>query len=98
MKKTTTIHRISLEAVGLLILHVVLLQILAQARLLEHLLAPGSQSFWPIVATASFLLLRTFLYVFGPGWLACRLWLWFTQDHINGTSKASQKSSNIANV
>jgi len=68
-----------MEAIGLVFLHAVLLQVLAKAHLLEHLLAPGRNSFWPIVATASFLMLRTFLYVIGPGWLVCRLWFGFTQ-------------------
>ena len=72
-------RRIFIEAIGLVFLHAVLLQVLARAHLLEHLLAPGRDSFWPIVATASFLVLRTFLYVIGPGWLVCRLWFWFTQ-------------------
>lgn len=90
MKKAASLRHIFIEAVGLVVLHVVLLQALAQARLLEHLLAPGSHSFWPIVTTASFLLLRTFLYVFGPGWLACRLWFWFVQS---GTTEAAKPLS-----
>lgn len=83
MRNATTLRRIFIEAVGLIILHIALLQVLAKARLLEHLLAPGSHSFWPIVATVSFLLLRAFLYLFGTGWLVCRLWFWFTQTRTN---------------
>ena len=79
MKKFSSLRRIVFEAVGLILLHFVLLQALANARLLEHLLAPGSNSFWPMVVTATFLLLRTFLYVFAPGWLVCRLWFWLTR-------------------
>jgi hypothetical protein len=60
-----------------------LLQGLAKARLLEHLLAPGSHSYWALVATAAFLLLRGFLYVFGLGWLTARLWLWSTRVKAN---------------
>jgi hypothetical protein len=79
MKNVTTLRCIFIEAVGLVVLHVFLLRILAKARLLEHLLSPGSKSSWPIAATASFLLLRTLLYVVGPGWFMCRLWFWFSK-------------------
>jgi hypothetical protein len=85
MKTHPSLHRIFIEATGLIILHIVLLHVLAKARLLEHLLAPGSHSFWPIVATASFLLLRTFLYVIGPGWLVCRVWFWFARTRAKET-------------
>ncbi|MBK9991959.1 MAG: hypothetical protein IPP19_14860 [Verrucomicrobia bacterium] len=86
MKTPPSLKRILLEACGLIILHGTLLLILAKARLLEHLLAPGSHSYWPIVATVTFLLLRTFLYVIGPGWLACRLWFWFARSRAKEAS------------
>jgi hypothetical protein len=73
------LRRITIEAGGLVVLHAFLLHVLAKARLLEHLLAPGSHSGWAILATAAFLLLRVFLYVFGLGWVAARLWLWTTR-------------------
>jgi hypothetical protein len=72
-----------IEATSLVLLHVLLLHVLAKARLLEHLLAPGSHSYWAIFATAVFLLFRGFLYIFGLGWLAARLWLWSTRVKTN---------------
>lgn len=81
MKKPTTLIRIFGEAAALVGVHLVLLHVLARARLLEHLLAPGSQSYWAIAVTVVFLLLRALLYVVGPGWFVCRLWLWFTRTN-----------------
>ena len=75
-----SLKRIFIEAFVLVSGHVLLLHLLAKARLLEHLLAPGSHSYWAITATAAFLLFRAFLYLFGPGWLACRLWLWWVRS------------------
>jgi hypothetical protein len=86
MKKPTTLIRILVDAAVLVVVHIVLLHVLANMRLLEHLLAPGSQSYWAIAVTIVFLLLRTLLYVVGPSWFVCRLWLWFTRTNAgNGT-------------
>jgi hypothetical protein len=74
-----TLRRIVLEFLALVTLHFVLLHLLARARLLEHLLAPGPSSRLALAATAFFLLLRLFLLVFGTGWLLARLWLWFSR-------------------
>lgn len=79
MKKKASLKRIFIEVSVLVVVHAVLLNVLARARLLEHLLAPGSQSYWAIAATVAFLLPRIFLYLAGPGWLACRLWLRYTK-------------------
>ncbi len=70
-----TLRRIALEFLALAALHYALLHLLARARLLEHLLAPGPGSRIALAITAGFLLLRLFLIVFGVGWLAARLWL-----------------------
>ncbi|MFT3868966.1 MAG: hypothetical protein QM715_10960 [Nibricoccus sp.] len=83
MKKYSSLRRIVFEAAGLILLHYVLLQVLAKARWLEHLLAPGGDSFWPMVFTATFLCLRVFLYIFVPGFLAARIWLGLTRAEID---------------
>ncbi len=70
-----TIRRILVEAAILGLLHEAAIRLLAHARLMEHLLSPGSQSLWAVVATAMFLLLRMFLLVLAPGWVLARLWL-----------------------
>lgn len=69
------LHRILLETLALLALHFVLVQILARARLLEHLLAPGPGSKIALAATTMFLAFRFFLLVLAPGWIVVRLWL-----------------------
>ncbi|MFT3783652.1 MAG: hypothetical protein QM790_16690 [Nibricoccus sp.] len=84
MKKRRTLSRILVEAVAVVILHAVFLQMLAKARLLEHLLAPGGNSFWAIAATVGFLAFRVFLYLLGPGLLLCRLWFWATRNDKTG--------------
>jgi hypothetical protein len=81
--RSSSLPRILLEAGAVVVIHFVVLRVLARARLLEHLLAPGSQSYWAIAATAAFLLFRAFLYIFGPGWLLCRLWLCYTRTQDN---------------
>lgn len=73
------LRRIVIEFVALCALHFVLLQILARAHVLEHLLAPGPGSRLALAITAAFLLLRLFLLVFAPGWLLARVWLWMTR-------------------
>jgi H+/Cl- antiporter ClcA len=75
MKRLSAVLHILIVSAGLIILHIVLLHVLAKARLLEHLLAPGSRSYWALAATVTFLLFRTLLYVVGPGWFLSRLWL-----------------------
>jgi hypothetical protein len=84
MKKLSALSRILFVPAGLIILHVVLLHVLANARLLEHLLAPGSHSYWALTATVTFLLFRSLLYVVGPGWFICRLWLRCTKPELKG--------------
>ena len=79
MKRSPSLRRILGEAVALVVVHFALLQILARVNLLEHLLAPGAGSRFALGVTAVFLLLRFFLFVFAPGWLVARLWLWATQ-------------------
>ena len=88
MKKPAVLLRILFVPAGLIILHVALLHVLAKARFLEHLLAPGSHSYWALAATVTFLLFRTLLYVVGPGWFICCLWLWY--------SKAELKKKNVS--
>ncbi len=70
-----TVRRILVEAAVLVLLHEVAIRLLAHARLMEHLLSPGSQSRWAVLATVMFLLLRMFLLVLAPGWVLARLWL-----------------------
>jgi hypothetical protein len=70
-----TLGRIVGDAAILLALHFTLAHVLAHARLLEHLLSPGPGSRLALAATATFLLLRFFVLVLGPGWIAARLWL-----------------------
>jgi len=79
-RRSPTLRRILIEAAALVAVHLVLLQILARVNLLEHLLAPGADSRLALGVTAVFLLLRVFLFVFAPGWLLVRLWLWGTRS------------------
>lgn len=81
-RRPPTLRRILLEGAALVAGHFVLLQILARVNLLEHLLAPGADSRFALGVTAAFLLLRVFLFVFAPGWLLARLWLWATRPGI----------------
>jgi hypothetical protein len=78
-RRPPTLRRILIETAVLVAAHFILLQILARVNLLEHLLAPGADSRFAFGVTASFLLLRLFLFVFAPGWLLARLWLWATR-------------------
>lgn len=91
-----TLRRIVLEFLALIALHFALLQVLARARLLEHLLAPGPGSRVALAVTAAFLLLRLFLIVFGTGWLLARLWLWAsrprTGERVDATLEAAKLS------
>lgn len=82
--RAPSLRRILIEAATLVAVHFVLLQILARVNLLEHLLAPGADSRRALGVTAAFLLLRVFLFVFAPGWLMARLWLWATQPAADG--------------
>jgi H+/Cl- antiporter ClcA len=84
MKKPLAALSILFVCMGLIILHFLLLHLLANARLLEHLLAPGSHSYWALAATVTFLLFRILLYVVGPGWFICRLWLRYTKPKLRG--------------
>ena len=77
-----TVRRILAEAAVLVLLHGIALRLLAQARLMEHLLSPGSQSRWAVVATVMFLLLRMFVLVLAPGWVLARLWLRATRSRV----------------
>ncbi len=81
-RRPPTLRRILIEAVALVAAHFALLQILARVSLLEHLLAPGADSRLALGVTASFLLLRLFFFVFAPGWLLARLWLWATRPAV----------------
>lgn len=81
--RAPSLRRILIEAAVLVAVHFVLLQILARVNLLEHLLAPGADSRVALGVTAVFLLLRVFLFVFAPGWLLARLWLWATRPRAN---------------
>ena len=82
--RAPSLRRILIEAAVLVAVHFVLLQILARVNLLEHLLAPGADSRFALGVTAVFLLLRVLLFVFTPGWLLARLWLWATQPAADG--------------
>ena len=84
-RRPPTLRRILVEAAVLVAVHFVLLQILARVNLLEHLLAPGADSRLALGVTAAFLLLRVFLFVFAPGWLLARLWLWTTRSTATGS-------------
>ena len=75
----SSLRRILLEAVALLVLHFVLVKILARAHLLEHLLAPGPGSLFALAVTGVFLVLRLFVYLFAPGWFLARLWLFVSR-------------------
>ena len=77
-RRPPTLRRILIEAAVLIAVHFALLQLLARANLLEHLLAPGADSRVALGVTAAFLLLRVFVLVLTPGWLLARLWLWAT--------------------
>ncbi len=79
-RRPPTLRRILLEAAALVAVYYALLQILARMNLLEHLLAPGAGSRFALAVTAAFLLLRVFLFVFAPGWLLARFWLWATRS------------------
>ena len=70
------LRRIVIEALALMGLQFALTQLLA--RLLEHLLAPGGESYVALAVTAVFLLLRVGVIVLLPGWFLARLWLWAT--------------------
>ncbi len=73
-----TPRRIVLELAALGAIHFVLVQVLARARLLEHLLSPGPEARLALAVTGFFLVLRLFLLVLGPGWFIARLWLWIS--------------------
>ena len=66
-------------AVVLIVLELALSHLLARARLLEHLLAPGPGSTVALAVTAVFLLLRIVVILLLPGWLAAQLWLWLSE-------------------
>lgn len=78
-RRPPSLRRILIEAAVLVLAHFALLQVLARVNLLEHLLAPGAGSRGALGITVVFLLLRGFLFVFAPGWVAVRLWLWATR-------------------
>ncbi|HLP07169.1 MAG TPA: hypothetical protein VK178_03325 [Opitutaceae bacterium] len=84
-RRSPSLRRILIEAAALVAVHFVLLRILARANLLEHLLAPGADSRFALGVTAVFLLLRVFFFVFVPGWLLVRLWLWATRIRADRT-------------
>lgn len=74
-----TLARIAIEFVVLVVLQLGLSYALQHARVLEHLLSPGSDSRIALGLTTAFLLLRMFVMLFAPGWLLSRCWLWATQ-------------------
>lgn len=77
-----TVRRILAEAGALVAIHFLLLHALARANVLHHLLSPGPDAMVALAITASFLLLRIFLLVFGLGWLAARLWLCWSRPSV----------------
>ena len=68
-----------LGAFVLVVLQFTLAHLLAHARLLEHLLSPGSGSNAALAVTGAFLLLRVGVLVLLPGWVLAQLWLWATR-------------------
>lgn len=83
-RRPPTLRRVVLEFLAVVLLHEISLHLLARTRLMEHLLSPGSDSRWAILATVMFLLIRMFLLALGPGWLLARIWLWATREHSKG--------------
>ena len=65
-------------------LQIALTHLLARARLLEHLLAPGGGSLVALAVTVAFLLLRVGVIVLLPGWFLARIWLWATDCRGDG--------------
>ncbi len=81
----TTLRRIILELLVVILLQFALSHVLTHVRLLDHLLSPGSESNIALGVTTAFLLLRMFVMLFAPGWFIARLWLWWSrQKQING--------------
>ena len=75
---------IVIETCVLVGLQIALTHLLARARLLEHLLAPGGGSRVALGVTVSFLLLRVGVIVLLPGWFLARIWLWATDCRGDG--------------
>ena len=71
-----SLRRIVIETSVLVALQWTVALGLARARLLEHLLAPGSGSYVALAVTGVFLVLRIGVIVLLPGWLVARIWLW----------------------
>lgn len=69
--------RIAGGALALVGTHFIATQLLARVHLLEHLLAPGPESFGALVITGAFLILRILVLLLLPGWVAARVFLWF---------------------
>ncbi len=80
------LSRIAIEFVSLLALHLALTVLLARADLAEHLLFSGPEASRPVLVSC-FLALRVGLLVFGAGWLAARLWLWFSHPDFGKRSR-----------
>jgi hypothetical protein len=78
-------------ATVLIILEIAFSHLLARARLLEHLLAPGPGSTLALAATVVFLLLRIVVILVLPGWSIAQLWLWLIERH---SPRPSTKHSN----
>jgi len=77
MKRTRRQHFGFLAgALVLVVLQFTFAHILADARLIEHLLAPGSQSNIALAVAVIFFVLRISVLVVLPGWLLAWLWLW----------------------
>lgn len=72
--KEPTLTGIFSRFVVVIVIQYIALRIVAHAKLMEHLLAPGAGSFWPLAASLSFLTLRLVTFVFGPSWLIWKLW------------------------
>ena len=81
MKKRppSSLRRIGVEFLAVVLVQWLLSLGLMHARILDHLLSPGSDSKIALGVITGFFLLRMFVLLFAPGWLLARLWLWWTR-------------------
>ena len=90
-RRRPRLRRILLEFAVLVALHFTLLQYFGREGGLNVVFAPGTGAFPVLAAAMCFLLLRGFLLVFGPVWLAVRLWLCVTHPEYKRGRRAPER-------
>lgn len=95
LARPTRPRRILIGLAALAVLQFALAELFARTRLLDQPPSSGVGAKLVLAALGLFLVLRVFLLVFGAGWLAARLWFWFSDPDLGRHSRSASRPARL---